>query len=68
MELLHRGRQSLVFPNRPVITAAASVAGKKEGEGPLGACFDVIGTDTHFGEKSWEKAESRMQKLALETV
>ena len=24
MELLHRGRQSLVFPDRPVVTAAAS--------------------------------------------
>ena len=68
MENLHRGRQSIVFPNRPVIAAAASVVGKKEGEGPLGRSFDVVSFDTRFGEKSWEKAESRMQQLALETV
>ncbi len=66
MDNLHRGRQSVVFPDRPVIRSAASVVGKKEGEGPLGGCFDVVGTDARFGEKSWELAESRMQKTALE--
>ena len=68
MENLHSGKQSIVFPNRPVLAFGASVVGKKEGEGPLGGCFDVVNPDTKFGEKSWERAESRMQRMALDTV
>ena len=30
-----RGKQSFLLPQKPVITAWASVAGKKESEGPL---------------------------------
>ena len=44
----------------------ASVAGKKEGEGPLAGYFDAVSEDTTFGEKSWEKAESRMQSNVLD--
>lgn len=68
MEMLHKGRQSLLFPRRPVLTNAAAVVGKKELEGPLGRRFTREGEDTKFGEESWEKAERRMQKLALERV
>ena len=32
-----KGKQSLEFEQAPYLTFAASVAGKKEGEGPLGA-------------------------------
>ncbi|MBQ8621731.1 MAG: stage V sporulation protein AD [Oscillospiraceae bacterium] len=63
-----RGKHSFVFPNPPVITAWASIAGKKEAEGPLGRCFDVTSQDTYFGQKSWEQGEKRMQQLALETL
>ncbi len=45
----------------PSIKAFASVVGKKEGEGPLFAHFDTIHTDTTLGEKTWEKAESKLQ-------
>jgi len=56
-------------PGRPVsITHWASVAGKKEGEGPLGHQFDLINYDTKFGQKTWEQAEQKMQQLALETL
>lgn len=56
-------------PGRPVsIVAWASVAGKKESQGPLGCKFDVVNQDTKFGEKTWEQAEKRMQQLALETL
>ncbi|MCM1507319.1 MAG: stage V sporulation protein AD [Ruminococcus flavefaciens] len=47
------------------IESFASVAGSKEGEGPLGQYFDKIVEDSHFGKDSWEKAESRFQ---LESV
>ena len=63
-----RGRQSFLLPDRPVIAAWASVAGKKESEGPLGHCFDVTSQDTLFGQKTWEQAEKQMQKLALDTL
>lgn len=63
-----RGRQSFVLANQPVITTWASVAGKKEGEGPLAETFDVISQDTYFGQKTWEQGEKKLQQLALETL
>lgn len=63
-----RGRQSFVLPQMPVITHWASIAGKKESEGPLAPFFDLTSQDTLFGEKTWEQAEKRMQQLALEKL
>ena len=63
-----RGKQSIAFAQRPVITNWASVAGKKEKLGPLGHGFDVTSEDTYFGEKTWEQGEKKMQQLALETL
>lgn len=60
------GRQSLLFRNRPVISGAYSIAGKKEGEGPLNKDFDFILPKDDYGEKTWEKAESKMLKKAIE--
>ncbi len=65
METAHRGKQSLVFSNRPVILSYASVAGSKESQGPLAQSFDITSQDTTFGQKSWEKAETEMQKQAF---
>lgn len=66
MESAHRGKQSIEFINRPAILSFASVAGKKEAHGPLANTFDVVSEDTTFGEKTWEKAETQMQKTALQ--
>lgn len=52
----------------PSIIGYAAVVGKKEGEGPLAQHFDMINDDTTLGEKSWEKAESRLQKDAVNTA
>ncbi len=60
-----RGRQSFVLENPPVITSWASVAGKKEVEGPLSHTFDIKCRDTYFGQKTWEQAEKHMQQLAV---
>lgn len=65
---LKRGRQTFILDRRPVITSWASVAGKKESEGPLAHTFDITSRDTLFGQKSWEQAEKQMQQLALETL
>lgn len=54
------GKQTVQLPSQPVITAYAAVGGKKEGEGPLKAGFDLISDDSYFGEKTWERAESSM--------
>ncbi len=54
------GKQSYAFSQPPVLIAHAAVVGKKEGEGPLGPCFDQISMDSYFGQSSWEKAESEM--------
>ena len=37
----------------------AAVVGQMEGDGPLGYCFDKVVADSHFGQETWEKAESR---------
>ena len=56
-------------PERPAfISCWASVAGKKESEGPLGSKFDVTSQDTRFGEKTWEQAEKKMQQMTLEKL
>ena len=59
------GRQTVTLSNPPVIIASANVGGKMEGQGPLGQWFDEWSEDSFFGEKTWEKAESAMQKKAL---
>ncbi len=60
------GRTVAALHSPPSIVGSACIGGKKEGEGPLKESFDQIGTDSHFGEPSWEKAESRMQLITLQ--
>ncbi len=43
------GNRTLIFENTPVIKGYASVAGKKEYEGPLGKFFDRIIFDPYNG-------------------
>ncbi len=62
------GKQSILFKNPPCIIAASSIAGKKEGEGPLGALFDVVQEDPLVGKNSWEEAESELIKEAADKV
>lgn len=47
------------------IFAFASVVGGKESKGPLGDAFDLCDSCDRFGMKTWEKAESEMQRLAM---
>ena len=63
-----RGRASVVFEDPPVITAAASTVGKKEGDGPLGVFFDRVELDPMLGKKSWEEAESELQSRSSGTA
>lgn len=63
-----RGRQSFVLDEPPVITTWASIAGKKEVEGPLSHTFDIKCRDTYFGQSTWEQAEKHMQQLILKKL
>ena len=58
------------YPQPPRIISYASTVGQKEGDGPMGSCFDCVEPDAHFGQETWEQAESVMQRrtvqLALE--
>lgn len=61
----HLGRASIRLGEPVYITGSASVVGKKEGEGPLGLLFDMVGEDDLFGCETWEEAESNLQKDAV---
>ena len=65
MAKFKQGRQSFLLEDPPVITTWASIAGKKEVEGPLSHTFDIKCRDTYFGQKTWEQAEKHMQQLIL---
>lgn len=61
-----QGRQSIKIPVPVYIRASASIAGSKEGGGPLGDLFDMVGVDDKFGSNTWEEAESTLQKETLQ--
>ena len=63
-----QGIQSFIPEITPVITTWASVVAKKESEGPLAVYFDKATQDSHFGQKTWEQAEKKMQQAALDTL
>ena len=56
---------TLMFENRPRISAFASVVGKKEAQGPLREDFDKIVYDSYFGQDTFEKAETEMMRTAV---
>ena len=61
---MNQKSQSIAFEKAPFLIGAASVAGSKEAEGPLGKLFDMTNQDDLFGAKTWEEAESNMQREA----
>lgn len=66
------GHQTWVFKHPPVIRATAAIVGPEEGNGPLGAEFDIVHSDLMMQQKSWEKAEHLLMeeaaKLAIENA
>ena len=59
------GTHTIRLSQPPVVAAHAGLAGKKERQGPLGACFDKTFDDTRFGKESWEQAEQVLLQRAL---
>lgn len=62
------GMQTIKFENPPSIIDTASIVGPKEAEGPLAKYFDQCLDDEFWGEKSWEKAESKIIKETVTTA
>ena len=62
------GEQTIKLDNPPTITDVASIVGPKEGQGPLAKYFDQCLEDEFWGEKTWEKAESKIIKETVNTV
>ena len=56
------GTQTIQFDNPPTILETSSIVGPKEAEGPLAKYFDQCLDDEFWGEKTWEKAESKIIK------
>ena len=59
------GEYTLKFKSRPGIIASAAIVGSKEGDGPLGGCFDEVIADGTLGKETWEQAESALQQRAV---
>ena len=62
------GKQTIKFDNPPTILECASIVGPKEAQGPLAKYFDQTLEDEFWGEKTWEKAESKIIKETVNTV
>ena len=60
------GKHTIVFENTPVIISTGSAVGPKEKEGPLSSFFDTTVEDVYFGEKTFEKAESKFMGEAID--
>lgn len=60
--IFEMGESSVKLPMPVYIVNGASIAGTKEGQGPLGSCIDHVLTDDQFGADSWEAAECKLQK------
>ena len=56
------GKQTIIFDSPPTIKECNSIVGPKEAQGPLAKYFDLTLDDEFWGEKSWEKAESKIIK------
>ena len=59
------GKRTIGFDNKPYIISYGSAVGKKEHEGPLSDEFDYYSVDSLLGQDSFEKAESQLQKTAI---
>ena len=65
MKTKKEGKQTIFFENPPHILTQNSIAGIKESEGPLSSLFDETVSDNMWGEKSWEKAESKFLQQTI---
>ena len=58
-------RQTIHLSAPPSVLSWANIGGKYEKDGPLAPYFDQLDPDSFFGETTYEKAESAMQRYVL---
>ncbi len=63
---IKQGKQTFLTERGPSVRAFASLGSKKEAQGPMASCFDILNPDSTFGQDSWEKAESRMVTIVAQ--
>ena len=61
-------KQSHVIKVNAAVIATGTAVGKTEHSGPLGDKFDIHDPEDRFGQDTWEKAESEMQRIAFATA
>lgn len=61
-------KRTLYFGNSIAVTCTSSIAGPKEGQGPLKKYFDYILQDDILGQKSHEEAEIMMQLQCIKQL
>lgn len=62
------GKQTYKIKDDVVIRDTYTIAGSKEGEGPLKNNFDMIVQDDKWGEETFEKSERKFQLTAIENL
>lgn len=62
------GKQTIKLENTPKLLCTSSIVGPKEMKGPLAMYFDKHTDDIFFGEKSFEKAESKLMKTCIDNL
>ncbi len=60
--------QTIFFENKVYIKSSSTIAGPKEGEGPLKSYFHNIIDDDLLGQKSFELAETKMHTLVVNNL
>ncbi|MDR0462019.1 MAG: stage V sporulation protein AD [Christensenellaceae bacterium] len=60
-----KGGQTVYFKSRPAIIGSYSIAGEKEGKGPVGKYINNVVNDCLFGEKTHEMSEQKMFEHAI---
>ena len=62
------GKQTYKIKDNVIIRDTYTIAGSKEGEGPLKNNFDMVVQDDLFGEDSFEKSERKFHLTAVENL
>ena len=65
---MKKGKQSVIFQKDIFINDATSYVGKRESEGNLRDYFQNVLKDDLMKEKSYELAETKMQKMTVEKL
>ena len=62
------GNRTVEFEKNIFVVSFSSAVGPKEADGPLSQYFDNTFNDEFLGQKSFEKAESKLQQISVETT